>query len=342
MKFTLDAGGAQAAGQGIGNIFKAYVMGPQVRQQAEQDTAAKLAQIYTNNMQGNKYGAEAEGLNMTNMARKAPIDSTLPANLQTAFKLFQATGDNNMERFANAGTAIQTQGIRDQALTSLGDVGRMNQLNTLAKPGETYMPFKAVGDTGAAVDQATGQGAVFDEVLRKLFGEKNAAEVLRDKGAANSSNAAAGKYGADTRQTNIETGILEKTGAKPGAGREASEGALSSTILRTLQIPALDAKGRTVRNPITGEQETTTDLAAMTQFYGWLATEGRKPTATAFAQWEARGRPSANKSPAPAPATPKMDTSAALTKAREALAKGAPRDKVIERLRQNGIDPTGL
>jgi len=342
MKFTLSAGGAQAAGNGIGNIFKAYMMGPQVRQQAEQDTAAKLAQIYANNMQGNKYGAEAEGLSMTNTARKAPIDPTLSRYMQDAYKLFQATGDGNMERFANAGTALQTQGIRDQALGNVADVDTMNRYNTLAKPGETYMPFKAVGDTGAAVDQATGDGAVFDEVLRKLFSQESGAKVLRDQGAANSSNAAAGKYSADARQTDLETGILGRTGAKPGAGREASEGALSSTILRTLQIPALDERGRAVRNPITGEQETTTDLAAMTRFYEWLDADGRKPTATAFAQWEARGRPSANKSPAPGQATPKMGASAALEKAREALAKGAPRDKVIERLRKNGIDPTGL
>lgn len=341
MKFTLDAGGAQAAGQGIGNIFKAYMMGPQVRQQAEQDTAAKLADTYYRNMAGNKYGAEAEGLSMTNTARRAPIDSSLPSNLQTAFKLFQATGDKNVDNLAKAGTAIQTQDFRDKAAANVGDLDMMNRLNTLAKEGATYTPFDAVGTTGYSVNKATGQGDGLD-VLRKLFGEESGARVLRDKGAANSSNAAAGKYGAETRQTNLETGILEKTGAKPGAGREASEGALSSTILRTLQIPALDEKGRTVRNPITGEQETTTDQAAMTQFYGWLDAEGRKPTATAFAQWEARGRPAANKSPAPAPATPKMDTSAALTKAREALAKGAPRDKVIERLRKNGIDPAGL
>lgn len=352
MKFTLSADGAQAAGQGIGNIFKAYVLGPQMRQQAEQDAMKTASDIYYRRMAGDKYGAEAgklgqetEGLRLTNTARTAPIDTTLPANLQTAFKLFQATGDTNMERFANAGTALQTQDIRDKALAAVDNLDRMNRLNTLAKPGETYEPFSAVGNTGGAINQATGQGAVFDEALRKLFGDKNASEVAENRAQANSSNAAAGKYSAEAALETAKRIFLGDKGALPGTGAEGSEGALSSTILRTLQIPALDEKGRPVRNPITGELETQTDQDALKSFYTWAAGNSRKPTATAFAQWEAQGRPSGNKNPPPAQTPPKMDTqatAAALTKAREALAKGAPRDKVIERLRQNGIDPTGL
>lgn len=352
MKFTLSADGAQAAGQGIGNIFKAYVLGPQMRQQAEQDAMKTASDIYYRRMAGDKYGAEAgklgqetEGLRLTNTARTAPIDTTLPANLQTAFKLFQATGDTNMERFANAGTALQTQNIRDQAVAAVDNLDRMNRLNTLAKPGESYMPFKAVGDTGGAIDQATGEGVVFDTVLRKLFGQESDAKVARDRGAANASNASASKYSAEADIERQKGERLRTTGALPRTGAEGSEGALSSTILRTLQIPALDEKGRPVRNPITGELETQTDQDALKSFYTWAAGNSRKPTATAFAQWEAQGRPSGNKNPPPAHTPPKMDTqatAAALTKAREALAKGAPRDKVIERLRQNGIDPTGL
>ena len=293
-----------AAGRGIAGGLGALLSGESVRQRAEQDTAAKLADTYYRNMAGNKYGAEAEGLSMTNTARKAPIDSNLPAYLQTAFKAFQATGDNNMERFANAGTEIQTQGIRDQAVANVDNLDMANRLNTLAKPGQTYTPW-AKADHGAAINQATGEGVIYDAVLREMFGDKNAAEVLRDKGAANSSNAAAGKYGAETRQTNLETGILEKTGAKPGAGREASEGALSSTIIRSMDIPMLDTKGRPVTDAY-GKTMMKTDQDALVKFYGWLDAEGRKPTATAFAQWEARGRPAANKSPAPAPGAPKI------------------------------------
>lgn len=304
MKFTLDAGGAQAAGQGIGNLFKAYALGPQMRQQAEQESAKSAAELYYRQMAGNKYGAEAEGLRMTNTARQAPIDSTLPANLQTAYKLFQATGDNNMQRFAQAGTELQTQGIRDQALAAVDNLDRMNRLNTLAKEGQTYEPFRAVGNTGGAINQATGQGIVSDAVLRKLFDDKNASEVLENKAQANSSNASAGKYTAEADIERQKADRLRTTGALPGTGAEGSEGALSSTILNTLKVPALDAKGRPVRNPITGELETVVDQDAQKSFYQWADQNKRKPTATAFSQWEAQGRPGANKNPPPAAAQP--------------------------------------
>lgn len=352
MDFKIDATGAQAAGQGIGNLLKAYVMGPMYRQQAQREEEGKLADTYYRNMMGNQAGAnarkyeqEAEGQRLTNRARTAPIDANLSRYLQDATRLFQMTGDTNMERFANAGTALQTQGIRDQALAAVDNLDRMNRLNTLAKPGETYMPFKAVSDTGGAIDQATGQGTVFDQALRRLFESESGAKVARDRGAANASNASAGKYSAEADIERQKADRLRTTGALPGTGAEGSEGALSSTILRTLQVPAMDEKGRPVRNPITGELETTTDQEALRRFYTWAAGNSRKPTATAFSQWEAQGRPGSDKNPPPAQTPPKMDaqaSSAALTRAREAIAKGAPRDKVIERLRQNGIDPTGL
>jgi hypothetical protein len=46
-------------------------------------------------------------------------------------------------------------------------------------------------------------------------------------------------------------------------------------------------------------------------------------------------------SAAPSPVTPEA-RDAILAKARAAIAKGAPRDKVIERMRKFGLDPSGL
>lgn len=287
--------------------------GEAVRQKAQQEQEQALADIYYRNMMGNQAGAnakkyeqEATGLRLTNDARRAPIDPGLSRYMQDAVRLFQMTGDTNMERFANAGTAIQTQGIRDQAVANVDNIDLMNRLNTLAKPGEAYMPFKAVGDTGGAIDQATGQGLVFDPVLRKLFGQESDAKVARDRGAANASNASASKYSAEADIERQKGERLRATGSLPGTGAEGSEGALSSTILRTLQVPALDDKGRPVRNPISGELETTTDQEALKRFYGWAAGNSRKPTATAFAQWEAAGRPGGDKNPQPSQAAPKI------------------------------------
>lgn len=316
MKFTLDAGGAQQVGTGLGNIFKAYVLGPQIRQQAQQQAEALMSKTYANTQAGNKYGAEAKGLEMTNAAREAPIDMSLPEYLQLSQKVFQLTGDNNAERVANAATEYQTQGIRDKAVGAIDNLDQMNRFNTLAKPGEVYMPFKAVGETGAAMNQATGDQRVVDEALRKLFGDKVGSEILENKAQANSSNASASKYTAETEIERLKGKTLKDTGALPGTGREASEGALSSTIIQTLQVPAVDEKGRTVRNPITGEIETTLDQDALTNFYKWTDANNRKPTATAFSQWESKGRPSGialpgqsgdDKNPAPAQSQPKIE-----------------------------------
>lgn len=384
MNFTIDGGGALAAGQGIGNLIKAAALAPMYRQNAEQDAMLKGAQVYNQTMSGNKAGTEAELLALKLGLQRDPLKTVMleqqvPLDRRAAIETFINTGSfgpsyatpadgvgpvmpppvdpdkmnliargmamynkaigtgSNVEQMAKAGSEMQTQGIRDRALAAVDNLDRMNRLNTLAKPGDTYMPFDAIGTTGYSVNKATGQGEGLD-VLRKLFGEKSAADAAKDR-------ALGGKYSAESDIERQKAERLRTTGSLPGTGAEGSEGALSPTILRTLQVPALDDKGRPARNPISGELETTTDQEALKRFYTWAAGNSRKPTATAFAQWEAAGRPGNDKNPPPAQTTPKMDaqaTSAALTKAREAIAKGAARDKVIERLRQNGIDPTGL
>lgn len=375
-----------AAGRAVAGGLGALLQGEAVRQRARQEQEELLANIYMRNMQGNQAGAlalradeEARGLRLTGDARQAPIDETLPRNMQVAQRLFQMTGDTNMQRFAEAGTALQMQGIRDQALAAVDDVDRMNRLNVLTRPGETYLPFAAVGETGGAIDRATGQGRVFDEAMRVLFADESAAQVARDRGAAAKSQAGAAADHARATKTRAEIERIRADMARPdggggGGGRsEGSEGALSSTFLQTLQVPALDSRGRPVVNPLTGEMQMRTDTDALNAFYAWLHANNRRPTATAMVQWEALGRPAgtattpaapalaaapaARPSPATAaqsdrrvsgvvgaaPAAPgRPDVAAALAAARSAIARGAPRDKVIERLRQNGIDPAGL
>lgn len=351
MKFTLDAGGAQAAGQGIGNIFKAYALGDQYRQQGEMEAMTSAARMGQAQAAARKFSADAaldeHKLKLqSNPLETALLELNLPTALAPAFRTKLETGsfgpsydtpadgvgpvmpapaDNdtvaklgrsmalmqrmygtgsNVEQMAKAGSEIQTQGIRDKAVAAVGDLDMMNRLNALAKEGTTYKPFAAVGNTGGAINQATGQGIVSDAVLRKLFGDKNASEVMENKAQANSANASAGKYTAEADIERQKADRLRTTGALPGTGAEGSEGALSSTILNTLKVPALDAKGRPVRNPITGELETVVDQDAQKSFYQWADQNKRKPTATAFSQWEAQGRPGANKNPPPAAAQP--------------------------------------
>jgi hypothetical protein len=350
MKFNLGDGSQSAAG--IGSIFKTLMQAPILREQMEQKAGLINAQTYAANKHGDKYGAEADGLNYTLSKRRGvndqiASDPAMPAYVQMALKAFDMTGDNNMERFAKASGEYQTQGIRDTAVKNVGDVDLMNRFNTLAKPGETYEPFDNIGNTGRGFNKATGFGKIIDSVLATGFDKKVNSEI-------NENNAQAGNAGASAKLTQEKLRFLQEKGALPGSGAEGAEGALSSTILNTIKVPALDAKGRPVVNPLTGEQQTKIDPDAQRKFYQWAQASGRRPTAAAFAKWESQGRPGGgteavlndvasrapggNKNAGAAPVASTM----AIEKARAAIAKGAPRDAVIKRLKDNGIDPTGL
>ncbi len=97
MKFTIDGGGAQAAGTGIGNLFKAAALGPAYREKAEQDALLKGAQVYHNNMIGNKAGAEAELLAQKLELQRDPlknvmIEQQVPLDRRGAIESFMQTG----------------------------------------------------------------------------------------------------------------------------------------------------------------------------------------------------------------------------------------------------------
>lgn len=252
MKFTLDAGGAQMAGQGIGNIFKAYALGDQYRQQGEMDAMTTTARLGQAQAAARKYNADAAldeyklGLQKDPM-RTALIENQVPLDTRPVIEKFFQTGSfgpsfdtpadgvgpvlpppvdanklgtiaraiaayekavgtgSNVQQMAKAGTELQTQEIRDRALASVGNLDMMNRLNALAKEGTTYKPFAAVGNTGGAINQATGQGIVSDAVLRKLFGDKNASEVMENKAQAGSANASAGLSSA--RRERVVSGL---------------------------------------------------------------------------------------------------------------------------------------
>ena len=153
MASVTKADGWQAAGQGIGNLFQAFVQGPMLRQQAQQDAALKNAQTYSYNMHGNKYGAEARGLEMTNEARTAPIDASLPQYMQAAQKLFRLTGDTNMDRFASAGQRLQQMGLTDAGIENPALRPTISGAVAAAAGKGAY---NAVGDTGVSVNQFTG------------------------------------------------------------------------------------------------------------------------------------------------------------------------------------------
>jgi hypothetical protein len=97
VNFTIDGGGALAAGQGIGNLIKAAALAPMYRQNAEQDAMLKGAQVYNQTMSGNKAGTEAELLALKLGLQRDPLKTVMleqqvPLDRRAAIETFINTG----------------------------------------------------------------------------------------------------------------------------------------------------------------------------------------------------------------------------------------------------------
>lgn len=342
-----------------------------VRQEAEQVAGLRNAQAYNANMSGNKHGAQAESERFT-LGQRQAIPAEMPGPNSPAQALaawaFRNTGDTNMERFARAGTEYQTQVIRQQALDNVGDIDQMNRYNTLAKPGETYEPFRAVGNTGVAINQATGTGGQFDATLAKLFGEKTGSEVSENRAQATNALASAGQHNANAslvteRTTRLKAGTSDKplTAAQLRENTAIAEARETLASMNEAEVAALMSKDsfsltpgdrqliaivQRAAKPMYGEADVPTitpqpappapakSPGAMGKIWNWLTEPDVRPGSV----------PPVVKSAAPATAAPTMDSSRAalLQQAQDAIARGAPRDKVMQRLQQMGVDSSGL
>lgn len=201
MASVTKADGWQAAGQGIGNLFQAFVQGPMLRQQAQQDAALKNAQTYSHNMHGNKYGAEAQGQMMTNEARTAPIDASLPQYMQAAQKLFSMTGDTNMDRFASAGQRLQQMGAADTVMANPATAATIGTAMAAAAGKGAY---NAVGNSGVSVNQFTGDQTTTHPGLYSLT-----SGVSQSQANQNNMQAAAAREAAGLRRLQAQGQALE-------------------------------------------------------------------------------------------------------------------------------------
>jgi hypothetical protein len=220
MKFTLNPSGAEPMAQGIANAIKTAALAPIAREQAEQAATLQNARVYAANMAGNKAGAEAENSRYT-LAQRQGVEDLISknpqfaSNLQTAIRLFGLTGDDNIERLARASGEIQTQGIRDQAVAAVDNVDRMNRLNTLAKPGDTYMPYDNVGNTGVSLNKATGSQVSANPVLAKIYQAVQGSMV-------NENNAQAGAAGASAALSNERRRAIQQGDVRDGSDADGN------------------------------------------------------------------------------------------------------------------------
>lgn len=270
MQFHLETGGAagaQAAGQGIGNLLKAYVMGPQIRQQAQIDTADQLAGIYAKNMQGNQYGANARKLTadaadqeMTTRLRET-IDAELAANpnlpaYERALRVgFKFAGPQHLQNWSAA--AVNEKRIADlNAVQTNPALAQAVGLAYGATKGE--LPFTSVNDGGYSVNRYTGNAIEANPVLAKLFSDKRQSEIAENRAQANAANASARKTNHDIEQ-GIRTGDLQVvTGA---------DGAITVVNKRTMTAqPVMDAQGRPLRKGEAGAKPLTEQQAKANLF----------------------------------------------------------------------------
>ncbi|HQS00794.1 MULTISPECIES: hypothetical protein [unclassified Polaromonas] len=303
MKFTLDGSGGQAAGQGIGSLFKAYALGPMYRQQAEQEAAAKAATAYSHTQAGNKYGAQAAQENFTldqrrGMDAEIAADPSMQAYERNLRRVFKMTGDTNAERVAKAGTEFQAQGFRDRAVAE-PNIEAMNKLIavTADKP---YLPFDNVGSTGYSINKATGTGGEINPVLAKIFQTVEQSKVNENNAQAGSAGASAGLSTA--RRDRVIAGL-----DKPVTIVDEDTGQATVTTLPTkgapVSIGVAPSKG-------TGEAATNAKtrnaiIAAVEKELGGYSSE-----AEIAAEVEKRlARRGMNKSPSPAAAAPKIKAS---------------------------------
>lgn len=379
MRFTLDADGAQAAGQGIGNMFKAYALGDQYRQKGEMDGMTSVARIGQSNAAARKYNADAAldehrlGLQKDPL-RTALLENQVPLDTRPVIEKFFQTGSFGPSYDTPAdgvgpvlpppvdtnklGTIARAIAAYDKA------IGTGSNMQQMAKAVETEQTMRdraaVIGNAGLALPTsqayfATSGKAPFDNVantgysLNALTGDQLEANPALaklfsaiEKSRANENNASAGLSSA--RRDRVVGGL-----DKPVTIVDDETGQATVTVLPTKGDPrsigVAPAKG-------TGVDATN----AKTRNAIIAAVEKEMPSAddaTISAEVEKRLARrgitgTGNKNPAPSASSPKITlpqgytADKALSEAKAAIASGKDRNAVIQRLRDMGVEPKGL
>lgn len=133
----------------------------------------------------------------------------------TAQKIWKTLGLNNQTLAFNRGTvndvasatgAYQDQGAMGDALVAAngGDYMKSSALSAVRGKKE-FTPFKAVGNTGTALNQITGEQPITNPALNFLFDKEGRALVSQRQAAAGASGAAAGASRALTSLRGTQT-----------------------------------------------------------------------------------------------------------------------------------------
>lgn len=157
----------------------------------------------------------------------APIDGVGPsgrtANLQDVISTIYAPAmatpadKMNFEQLAKARGEYQDQDVMGQAVQAAngGNVSRANALSAVRGKAQ-HQPFRAVGTSGASINQETGEQPIGNTAMATLFDNQGKALVGQRNAAAGASGAAAGASRALAGLRGVQT-----TNAKTQGGIDA-------------------------------------------------------------------------------------------------------------------------
>ena len=272
-------------------------------------------------------GARKDGMALLPDGRRAPVtrapdglqwqmqDGTpVPPDAQV-FDMARPTGTNDQLGITSSNL---TAANKMQAAIDGADFTVRNMREILASnPNVAGVPGRVKGLLQSLASSA--------EQSFKAFAAENPNAPISLAEARDRLSRAAGGY--DPNIVRLQSGIMDLAYARAQIANPSGE------VSRQAFERALESFGQTY---LSSQQDLETGLAAFE----------KDSLGAARVQLQSlrgnRGQPGA---PAPAAATPPASAGAQgdpLAQAREAIARGAPREAVIQRLRQNGVDPGGL
>lgn len=243
----------------------------------------------------------------------------------------------NFEQLAQARGRYQDQGVLDQAVAAAngGNYMRSGALSAVRGKKE-FTPFKAVGNTGTALNEVNGEQPTTNPAMFTLFNNQGQALIGQRQAAAGASGAAAGASRALAGLRGVQTTNAKTQGEIDALDRDAAKAGkpLPSTNRVSRGADSTNAK---LDNQIYSQmmREDAWKNAPDDEFTAELI---RRKSLTPAAQKDAAptGAPAAKK--LPEGYTPQK----ALAEAKAAIAAGKNRAAVEKRLRDMGVDPKGL
>lgn len=247
-----------------------------------------------------------------------------------------ALGDKNSSHITGSLLNMQDQDLVAEALgmAKRGDNMGMSAINTIRGKKE-FTPFKAVGNTGTALNEITGSQPISNQALNILFNNEGLSRTDENKAQATQARAAAGASGALAGLRSVQTGNAKIQG---GILAQDLADVLEGNAPTSKQKPsrATDSTNAKLENGIYDAMMKSPQWANATDAE-FSAEMQRRQNLTPSAQ----GKPKAAETK-PTKMPDGYTPNKAIEEAKRAIAAGANKTNVIQRLKDLGIDPKGL